>query len=525
MTSLKHTAGKAFAAIGIAGMLLAGTAGAALAAEGPDQPGSPSEGKLILHKYLGAEGAENNSGVALVDTSGLGSEVEGVKFKVERVGVKSGEDCTPLDLANTADWTKLPATVEEAQGSDFCLEAVSGSPITSVAGGVSLTLPLGQYLVTETDVTGANVGGESVNIVSEVAPFLVTIPTSYTNEDGQKVWNYDVNVYPKNQDLVSPEKKINTSAEQVAEKGYKVGDSVQYTITQTIPTLKDATETFTSADIYDVLKTDELKYKDTVSVKVDGEPLSPGDYNIVTTPEVKWELTATGLAELKDAQGKQIEVVFNATVLKVTDNGDIANPGSDGKTPGYGSNFNGDNTPGKPTPYTYWGELQLKKVDDSTTPKPLAGAEFKVFAAAADSTCPATAPTDDSELATGVSNDEGKVIWNNEDKTNTLGVFINNSNDGELSGNALERVYCVYETKVPAGYSIDSNFENAVTIKAGTVENELGFTADVKNFQKDVPNLPLTGAAGTMMMVAGGLALVGVGVAAAVIGRKRRQAA
>lgn len=115
-----------------------------------------------------------------------------------------------------------------------------------------------------------------------------------------------------------------------------VGSAVEWTITQNVPSLSEG-ETYDSASIYEVLDPELLEYAAT-------------------------------------------------TVLKVTESGDIENPGSEGSTSGCGSEFNGSKIPGGPTPATYWGALEVEKVDQDGNA--LAGAEFKVTAAPESGVCP-----------------------------------------------------------------------------------------------------------------------------------------
>ena len=80
------------------------------------------------------------------------------------------------------------------------------------------------------------------------------------------------------------------------------------------------------------------------------------------------------------------------------------------------------------------------------------------------------------------------------------------------------KVYCLYETKVPAGYTGQVG-ARTVTITPGTA-NVLAIS--VENLPRETPELPLTGAQGTVMLTLGGLALVGIGVSALYVTRGRR---
>lgn len=83
---------------------------------------------------------------------------------------------------------------------------------------------------------------------------------------------------------------------------------------------------------------------------------------------------------------------------------------------------------------------------------------------------------------------------------------------------ATERAYCLYETVAPAGFTAAS-IDNPVLIKPGT-------TAETKitavNTQKEGPELPLTGAAGTILLIIGGLGVIALAAGAHVVVRNRQ---
>lgn len=524
-TALRRVwAGVAAVALGVTGAAAAG--GAAMADVGPDQPGRPANGSLTIHKRVGAQGTAGTGGEIASPT---GTPLNGVEFTILQLGKQVGGNCVAIDLTKVADWAsvpkgKAPATLDEVKG-DFCLVdpgagtvGAPGKKVTTEGQGVATFKPadgvFGLYYVQETDSSGAkDVDGKSVNVVSKAAPFYVTIPTAFKND-----WIYNVHVYPKNQTADAPTKTINSTETQT---GLKVGDTVKYTITQTVPALNDG-EKYTSASIYDILDPALLAYDATTSVKLIGtsttELTATTDYTVGTSPAVSWKLTGGdngGLSKLK--AGDKIEVVFTAKVLKVTGDGGIANPGSDGEKPGYGSEFNGTNIPGVTTPYTYWGQLKINKEDNSRPGKPLKGAEFKVTAAPTDGDCPEmseTVPAAADVVAFGKSNVAGVVEWDSI-PVSPLGLFVANSNNGPLVG--ARKDYCVYETKAPAGYT--GQTVHTATIEPGSTNTK---TWTAVNEQKKTPDLPLTGAAGTLAMTIGGLALVLVGGGAMVASRRRR---
>jgi fimbrial isopeptide formation D2 family protein/LPXTG-motif cell wall-anchored protein len=401
------------------------------------------------------------------------------------------KDGTPYALADVPSLTDSSVTTDS-----------TGTASTPLPHG----LPHGLYYVTETD-PGDN------PIVAGTAPFLVTLPLPKVAANGgtDGTWIYDVHVYPKNQVMNAPEKTINSDEEQSSSKQLKIGDTVTYTIKQTVPALNKEDTEYKSASIWDKLP-DGLDFvPGSSTVTKTGTAFADGD---VETNEsgVTWTVQPDGLKKL--AEGDVITVTFKSKVTTLTSTGEIANPGSGQPgTPGYGSEFNGTHVPGVPTPYTYWGKLQVTKIDEGG--HTLAGAEFSVY----ENACPADPqeqPAGDP-VETGTSGtDDGIVLWGPKPGKSPLGLFVANSN-GTKKPDASKQ-YCVYETKAPAGFIKGDS--KTVTITPGTTTTANN-TVSVTNVQQKHPNLPLTGAAGTVVMTLGGIALVAAGGAAYAISRKR----
>ena len=495
---------KIAAAAGALALGVAGLAGLSQTAQADDpipvtgvgniNPGTKTS--LTINKFDGKQGDAGDG--TKQDTTGFGNALAGVTFKIQQVVSKDGksinldthEGWDLIDGVRASDVTSAPYALQD-------VASLTDSSVTTDANGtVTADLPHGLYYVTET-------GHGNNKIVSETAPFLVTLPLPQTKGS----WLYDVNVYPKNQVLSAPVKTINKTKDQT---GVKVGDTVEYTIKQTVPRLNEG-ETYNQAVIYDFLKADELTYNDTTSVSLNGTPLvKDKDYTVAANGS-SWTLTSARLATLK--ADDVITVVFTAKVLKVTESGAIENGPGSGKPgePGYGSTFNGATTPGTTTPYTYWGQLQVIKQDESKSP--LKDAQFAVTATAADGSCPADIAG--THIADGTSNANGTVQWN-ANPTSPLGLFVANSSDGPLQNPSKD--YCLYETKAPAGFIVGT-FDHKVTIKPGTTTGVN--TVTVTNVQQNHPNLPLTGAQGIVLMSVLGIVLIAAGGTIYVVSRRR----
>lgn len=505
----KHTfAGRVLAGVGAVSLGLVAATGTAFADAGlvgPDQPGHPSTGSLTIHKLVGTQGDAGDGTAQDV----AGDPLEDVDFTIWQIGKDNAGTCEALDLTKSAAWDSVPTGVAPTnlagvEAAGYCLVApTTGTTLTTDEDG-ELTfseLALGLYYVQETDAPA--------EVVSKSAPFYVSVPLPH--EDGS--WIYDVHAYPKNQVLEAPQKTVNEDATQV---GLHVGSTVEWTITQTVPAL-NAGESYESASIWDVLPADgSLEYAATTSVSLNGTALVEGTDYTVDADGLTWALTDTGLGKIH--ADDVITVVFTTKVLKVTESGEIANPGSDGSEPGYGSEFNGGKVPGEPTPYTYWGVLKVTKVDENA--KALAGAQFQVFPRVGG-TCSAELPAT-GLVSTGTSGADGVVTWtpNTPDNSSPLGLFVGNSNVGPLENPT--KVYCLYETKVPAGYT--GVGVQTVTIAAGSTLVADVNDLTVENTPKDGPDLPLTGAQGTLIMSGGGIALLVLAGGIYLVTRRRQAA-
>lgn len=567
-------AGVSAIALGLTGVLAA--SGAAFAGTGVDgtPPGnSPSAtGDLIIHKYLGDpdQPPTAGNGTATAPTSGQ-KPLGGVDFTIWKMGKynAAGDACVAITDLSAA----YPTPAESAAASTDATGTAGGWCKTQVngpgTGGVFTTadtqpnfgtvtaadLALGVYFVQETSSANAVIWNsttgapEEVSVSTAVAPFVVTVPYASKATDGTVTWLWNVNVYPKNQELAGPHKEV-TGGEPSA-----LGSTLNWEIEQTVPAMKQGATSYSEAFVWDTLDNclayvdkDPAAGSETLTLyeedgttevtgwgeesynfalaDVTGKPQAGDPLADVARKQVKWTLTAEGRALLQP--GYILKATFDTTVECVTTTGDIQNPGS--SVPGnlgYGSQFDGVPVPGVETPYTYWGQLDVLKTDDANPAKPLAGAEFAVYPAKTDHTCLALNEQTGDPVATGVSQavDEGKSVvkWTTDDgvEGSPLGLWIADSPDRAITPEP-SLFYCLYETKAPNGYVTP-----AVTATGTPVEITPGTTAvnkqTVKNIPTEGPTLPLTGAQGTMLLILGGLGLVAVAFGAHMVIRNRQK--
>ncbi|MEK0244249.1 SpaH/EbpB family LPXTG-anchored major pilin [Bifidobacterium mongoliense] len=319
-------------------------------------------------------------------------------------------------------------------------------------------------------VTGNGASGAPISITSQDGVSVSSV------KPGQTVDCTFVNVYTG-----VPTKEVADPTD-----GVVIGSTVPWTIKA--PVQPDKPGDITKFMVSDKLDS-RLSYK---GLSVEGfaegadytvDPASAANGNTVTVT-----FTADGLKKLK--AGDVVTLTLNTTVVSL----------GDGVIPNQATVFTNDNggkttsKPGEPgtNPTTNWGPLAVLKHAEGDEQKVLAGAEFTVYSDEA-----ATKPV--GSFTTGADG-KGSIV-----------LFVGNDSD-------TSQVYYLKETKAPAGYVLDSTV-HTVTVNAGVAASAV--VLKLSNKQQDHPNLPLTGAAGTIVMTLGGLALVVAGGAAYTIARKR----
>lgn len=144
--------------------------------------GTATEGTLTIYKYKEGTGAT-------VDATGH-TPLSGVTFTVYKVLDKAGLEAY-LAGNNTLQATSYYTTnntTKPKYTTTLADTAKVGQDTTGADGKVSFNLPLGVYLVVESDYPA--------EVTSPMVPFLVSIPM--TDPTTETDWMYHVTVYPKN---------------------------------------------------------------------------------------------------------------------------------------------------------------------------------------------------------------------------------------------------------------------------------------------------------------------------------------
>ena len=486
----KKTLGKQLAAIaGVLTIGLAGLAGPASATQGeegtpPSNAAAGTTGTLNIHKHAGSTTNDPNNGTSQTISR---PPLAGAKFTICKVD--------GVDLTTDAGWT---AAASKTTTNSTCAAGTTQDKTTDGTGLASFSdLPIGLYLVKET--------AAPTGVTTPAQDFLVSIPypsKSGTGDTATSTWLWDVHVYPKNT-------LDSTGSKTVADpNAHGLGSLVPWTITTRPVGSFDNGAPLTTYKIIDALNAN-LQYDSTTSLqyKVPGGTLTavPTSWYTInpaaaaTTPggTVTVEFTPAGITELNKLQaGTVLQWDLKTKVVGVGDleNKSLENTGGD------------DVQTGSAT--TQWGPVKLIKHEAGNESKGLKGAKFKVYNSNASATCT-------GDLGSEISvNGATEFESNASGVVNIAGLYVGKD------GTPGTRTYCVVETVAPAGYVIDTT-PRAVVVKA---EATASVEYKIANTPTSGPELPLTGAAGTLLMTIGGAALVLIGGGVAVVARKRNNA-
>lgn len=484
-----------------------------------------AKGSITVHKHL-----KNDSGkIGNVDGSADagGDGVDGVTFKAYKV---SG-----LDLSKPADWDKLAGLVDKIPA-NACADPAAptlgaGAPAvetnaaaegTTANGGVTKLdqLPVAAYLVCETKAPA--------NIVEKAKPFVVTIPFPNTTNNGNGKWLYDVHAYPKNQKI-----EIDKTISDQNANGFGLGSRVTFPVSTTTPKLDDETKYtyFYMRDKLDPRLTDGKVDK----VTLDGTPMVEGtDYEQSNTDGlVVVSFKRAGLQKLKDNPGKKLEAIFSGKVSSIGD-GTIKNKADLIQDTTYGAvppteppsvpPVTPDNPPTSPEVFTNWGNVQLLKFDGNSgnAKTGIKGAKFNVYNAtdpyAAD--CKAATKTGNPIKV----NDKTEFVSDENGLVKIDGLYVGDSvgSAGAGSKGATKRCYVVEEIEAPAGYVLPKKATTGIEVAKGVL-NAGTYNAEISNTKQPVPQLPLTGASGQLLMTIGGLSLGLIAVGSTLVIRSRKR--
>lgn len=496
------------------GMVTFASAPFASAADGNIDPNR--KGSISIHKYekntdLWANTA--NDGTEKTAPNGA-KALSGVQFTLYRVD--------GLDLSQPAKWAGLDSataagtSTATVNGAQYNL-VKHAEKVTDAAGLARFAdLPVGFYYVVE-----SSVGSQPIS--QKAQPFFVSLPFGQAG----KTWNYDVHTYPKNVLNPKGEKTADTSATR------KVGDVITWDMKQTVPASDNGYSKFGLVDV--LAKTLALDVennadpKGAVTVTVNGTALAADKILVEKKAPTASGKVPVQVSLVADANGKisyikagdEVIIKIRTKVVSMPDNGEVTNgffpiandydpfnhpsvPPVDPNNPNPPVDPNNppldpDNPPVVAQDTPKFGSYAFKKVGDSTPAQALAGAVFEI-------------KDGDTVVAEATSDANGIVHFE--------GIFLGKSAKGDTS---LTKDFKIVEKTAPAGYKLLTTPLN-VTLKIGKIDindaTKLG--ANVVNTKSNMPNLPLTGAAGKLIMTLAGAALLAIAGGLVMTNRAKR---
>ena len=491
-------------------------------------------GSIIVHKHLKNDSGTMGKVDGTADSGGDG--VGGVTFKAFKL---SG-----LDLSKPTDWDKLSALAGNVPA-NACADPTAptlgaGAPAVDAnaaaegtTDGTGVTtlanLPVAAYLVCET--------AAPADIVEKAKPFVVTVPFPNTTNDGDGKWLYDVHAYPKNQKI-----EIDKTIADQSVNGFGLGSVVEFPVSTTTPNL-DAESQFTYFYLRDKLDSRLTEGKVTKITLGDDTLVENTDYEQTNTDNlVVVSFKRAGLAKLKANPGKKLVAVFAGKVSAIGD-GTIKNKADLVQDTTYGAippneppsvpPFEPDNPPTSPEVSTDWGNVQLFKYDGDTenaTRVGVRGAKFNVFNAAdpyAADCSTATKTGDPIPVSINGGAPQTDFVSDVNGIVKIDGLYIGDSvgSAGAGSKDAAKRCYVVEEIEAPAGFVLPQTATTPIEVVKGA-QALASYNAQIPNTKQSVPQLPLTGANGQLLMTIGGvsLALIAVGSTLVIRSRKRGEA-
>ena len=476
-------------------------------------------GSITIHKYVKDANNGTTAGNGLEDNSNHGTPLDGAKFKIQRL--------TTVDLTTQAGWEKLAGyngnvdTAKAGGVEDAGEKTTAGGGLATFSG-----LPLGAYVVTETETPAGYVGAK---------PFIITVPMTHPTELNK--WVYDVHAYPKNS-------KAGIEKTVADENTPAIGSAISYTIKSDIPAV-EALDFYDVVDQYD--KRVELPEADIALKIINGKTgevaLTKGtDFTLVaadgTDGKTKFwtaEFTAAGRAKLvanrKDDNTKVQMDLAGKVKDKVEADGLFKNKAvllpnapSNGWTPNSGT------VPPPDYPnsevVSKFGKVKITKVSSVEDTKKLAGAEFQVYKCT-----PQTKPTKNFESVDAALDTKLSPAGKDTYVTDANGeVTIDGLRNNDWANNAAVAEadrgwYCLVETKAPEGFELQPRpIAFQVLESNSTADNEYTLNTTVKDVPKNGGfNLPLTGAAGIGVLIGAGALLVGGSGAIALANKRRKE--
>lgn len=493
-------------ALSTGALLASGTA--ALAA--PPVPGNIDEDattSLTIHKYAVQDAGAGVGSPSGDPDPGFSDPIEGVVFTAYPLRDGDGD---LVDLLTHDGWVGLEDAVFDgttcAAPAGYTIDLDEGIEFeaTGADGQATAPLDIGAYVICETEAPQT--------VTKRAAPFLITLPFPSNDGTADEGWIYEVHAYPKNE--------VSEFGKDIVEQdGLGIGAPVDFTITSAIPDIGDRVwEHFAITDTLDPRLAAGDPAATVVSpagapVSITTDAVGESDRVIVTFTDNDW---------LAANAGAPIEITIHSTVTSVGD-GSIENTAQQWVN---NPDLDASDTENPPTTTpevtTNWGSIELLKIaadDDETT---LEGAVFEVYAAAVP--YPATAAecaiaSEGNAIAINGSTD---IVSGSDGRISIAGLFVSDSKNDPVD--AQFRCYVLVEKQAPAGFVTPTGDDARTAIAVNIGQNAAHGYGPIVNAQQEVPELPLTGANGQLLLILTAVA-AGTIVTGLVLVNRRRQAA
>ena len=454
----------------------------------------------------------------------------GVEFTIVRV----------LPAADQSDPPTGAVFNPGSPGTWYVPVAASSQAKTTDSFGVAdfTDLDYGVYYVVESP---------SPLVTDPAAPFFVAIPTIIDNNgtdlELERVW-----AYPKNEDLKITKTVIANNGDYAMKKGVAIGDTVTYRIVADIPTDIANATSYRIEDLFGA----GLQFASIVSVKAlatatlpeitgsttlpvpagqfsysNTTPTTDGGTLVITVPKTTTSPDTDNFAKL--AGYAKLEVLVNFTV---TTNASLVSPIANHADLYYRNRYKTITDPEtkreSEDPLIYTGGIAIFKHDSAITDLGLAGARFVLV--------PKTAANTPFDLTSFVEATDA-LKWANGTvvaaTSNAAGVVVFKGIPFGAPGTAAydntPTEYWLVETTAPTGYRKPGGQPLVVTISHSSWvdPSTLAAPTDIATKVANIKgfNFPLTGGAGTMAFLVGGLALAGLSAGSWRLSRKEKKTA
>ena len=519
---------KLFAGIAAAATLLGGMALGATSAQADDAAGTPVTGeatftftaetaeqltnaKLKAYKigdYV-QYGSGENVAYGVVTNS---SNKTAVDFALKAAGVDTTDsevdhlaaalNAGQLDVSDVRPWASPTATRKFADALESEGHLTSGTdvtlsnPVAAQDGSYSATVSLqaGIYVFIDSAVATGSVTQAIPMIVASgtVADKVLTDPIRGANTVNMKNTN-------------NPEK-----TKEVNKTSAAIGDTLTYTLTGVVANPAPTAFKFTDTPSKGLtIKANSFQFfTEEANAERQAEPAS--NFSVTPTGDFTGNGTASFDVEVENPSayaGKKIVVTFEAVI---NDEADVEN-GVVNKLDNYGTSVQ--------VPTTF-GKFEFTKVDPDG--KGIENVTFQVkdgdttlyFVKQKDGSYKKAASTNTPDATTDVKTDaNGKLVFTGLDATKTYAV----TETARANGNYLD---------IKPSFAV--SFSNGVAVLAKTATSDpwglVNTTAKTVKNIKSITQLPLTGAAGTMLFTVVALLVAGAGVTIAIKSRQNAEA-